>query len=54
MRPWAKIRNLGFPRQFWLLFWGMLLNTSGTSMVWPFMTIYLRERLGVPLTKSRC
>lgn len=50
MRPWAKIRNLGFPRQFWLLFWGMLLNTSGTSMVWPFMTIYLRERLGVPLT----
>ncbi len=50
MRPWAKIQNLGFPRQFWLLFWGMLLNTSGTSMVWPFMTIYLREQLDVPLT----
>ena len=50
MRIRSKIRELGFPRQFWLLFWGMLLNTTGTSMVWPFMTIYLRERLGVPLT----
>ena len=50
MRIGARIRELGFPRQFWLLFWGMLLNTTGTSMVWPFMTIYLRERLGVPLT----
>src|SRR5512136_2351990 len=40
----------GYPRQFWLLFWGMLVNSSGASMVWPFMTIYLRQRLGVPLT----
>ena len=46
----ARIRELGFPQQFWLLFWGMLLNTTGTSMVWPFMTIYLRQRLDVPLT----
>jgi MFS family permease len=40
----------GYPRQFWLLFWGVLVNSSGSSMVWPFMTIYLRQRLGVPLT----
>jgi MFS family permease len=40
----------GYPRQFWLLFWGMLVNSSGSSVVWPFMTIYLRQRLGVPLT----
>ena len=46
----ARIRELGFPQQFWLLFWGMLLNTAGTSMVWPFMTIYLRQRLDLPLT----
>ena len=46
----STIRELGLPRQFWLLFWGMLLNTAGGSMVWPFLTIYLRERLGVPLT----
>jgi len=50
MRIRARIEELGFPRQFWLLFWGMLLNTTGTSMVWPFMTIYLREHLGVSLT----
>jgi len=40
----------GYPRQFWLLFWGMLVNSSGSSMVWPFLTIYLRQRLDVPLT----
>ncbi len=40
----------GYPRQFWLLFWGQLMNSIGGSMVWPFLTIYARERLGVPLT----
>ena len=40
----------GYPRQFWLLFWGVLVNSSGSSMVWPFLTIYLRQRLDVPLT----
>jgi len=40
----------GYPRQFWLLFWGQLMNSIGSSMVWPFLTIYARERLGVPLT----
>lgn len=39
-----------YPRGFWLLFWGTLINTSGTSMVWPFLTIYLRQRLQIPLT----
>ncbi len=40
----------GYPRQFWLLFWGVLINSSGSSLVWPFLTIYLRQRLDVPLT----
>ncbi len=39
-----------YPRQFWVLFWGQLINTIGGSMVWPFLTIFMRERLGVPLT----
>jgi MFS family permease len=39
-----------YPRQFWVLFWGVLINTAGSSMVWPFMTIYLRQKLDVPLT----
>ena len=40
----------GYPRQFWLLFWGMLINRAGGSMIWPFMTIYMRQRLDLPLT----
>ncbi len=39
-----------YPRQFWLLFWGTLIDRIGGSMVWPFMTIYMRQRLGVSLT----
>jgi MFS family permease len=39
-----------YPRQFWLLFWGVLLNSIGGSMVWPFLTIYARRELQVPLT----
>ena len=46
----ARTLSETYPRQFWLLFWGMLVNASGGSMVWPFLTIYLRERLNVPLT----
>jgi len=42
--------NKNYPRQFWILFWGLLVNASGNSMVWPFLTIYLRQQLGVPLT----
>jgi MFS family permease len=39
-----------YPRQFWVLFFGQLVSSSGTSLVWPFMTIYVHDRLGVPLT----
>jgi len=40
----------GYPRQFWLLFWGRLINATGSSMYWPFLTIFMRQRLDVPLT----
>jgi MFS family permease len=39
-----------YPRQFWLLFWGLLISTIGTSMIWPFLMIYVSERLNLPLT----
>jgi MFS family permease len=39
-----------YPRQFWLLFWGLLISTIGTSMIWPFLMIYVSERLHLPLT----
>ncbi len=38
-----------FPRQFWLLFWGMLISTTGASMIWPFLMIYASEKLALPL-----
>lgn len=40
----------GYPRQFWVLFWGLLINSTGNAMVWPFLTIYMRQHLDVPLT----
>lgn len=39
-----------YPRQFWLLFSGNLVSTIGMSMIWPFMIIYVSEKLELPLT----
>lgn len=39
-----------YPRQFWLLIGGSLLSSAGASMIWPFLTIYLHQRLNVPLS----
>jgi MFS family permease len=49
----ARIRRIQaeYPSQFWLMFWGMLISTIGSSMVWPFMTIYVSEKLALPLAK---
>ena len=38
-----------YPGQFWLMFTGMLLSTVGTSMIWPFLMIYVSEKLDQPL-----
>ena len=40
-----------YPSQFWLLVVGLFISTVGTSMIWPFMTIYVSERLDIPLTE---
>ena len=50
-RSFERIRHLvgEYPRQFWLLSAGMLISAIGGSMVWPFLTIYVRQRLDVPL-----
>lgn len=41
-----------YPRQFWLMFVGMLISTIGSSMIWPFLMIYATERLNIPLTTA--
>jgi MFS family permease len=46
----ARSLRARYPSQYWLLFWGVLLVSSGGSMVWPFMTIYVRQQLSLPMT----
>lgn len=41
-----------YPGQFWLMFWGMLVSTIGTSMIWPFLMVYLTKIHGYPLTRA--
>ncbi|MCI0477859.1 MAG: MFS transporter [Anaerolineales bacterium] len=47
-----RVKNLyaEFPRQFWIIFGGTLINSTGSSMVFPFITLYLRQRLNVSMT----
>ncbi len=51
-----KIKTLkslnAYPRQFWLLFVGILISTAGVSMIWPFLMIYVSDRLGLPMTTT--
>jgi MFS family permease len=39
-----------YPFQFWILFCARFIGSAGGSIVWPFLTIYLRQRLDIPLT----
>lgn len=47
--PLSRLKST-YPRQFWLMFWGMLISTIGASMIWPFLMIYVSSRLALPLT----
>ncbi len=38
-----------YPRQFWLMLLGLIISTTGTTMVWPFLTIFASERLSLPM-----
>lgn len=48
----TRLRQLyaTFDRQFWVLMIGTLINSTGFSFVFPFLSIYLTERLGLTLT----
>lgn len=41
-----------YPRQFWLLLWGAFFTRISISMIWPFITVILRDRLAIPLTTA--
>jgi MFS family permease len=34
------------------MFYGMLISTIGSSMIWPFLMIYVRQRVDLPLTQA--
>ena len=38
-----------FPRQFWLMLAGSALSSLGTTMIWPFLLIFVSSRLNLPL-----
>jgi len=38
-----------YPRQFWLMFVGMIIATTGSAMIWPFLMIYASQTLSLPL-----
>jgi MFS family permease len=41
-----------YPRQLRLMFYGMLISTMGSSMIWPFLMIYVRQRVNLPLAEA--
>ena len=40
-----------YPSQFLLILVGLLISTTGRSMIWPFLTIYVSNKLDLPLTE---
>lgn len=41
-----------YPKQLQLMFYGMLISAIGASMIWPFLMIYVRQRVNIPLTQA--
>lgn len=44
-----RLARQEFPRQFWLMFFGMMISTVGSSMIWPFLLVYVSGKLKLPL-----
>lgn len=41
-----------YPRQFRLMFYGMMISAIGASMIWPYLMIFVRQRVNIPLTQA--
>lgn len=48
----SKVREhlVKFDRQVWMLFCGTIINVIGTSLVMPFLSIYMYEKMGISMT----
>ncbi len=40
-----------YPREVWVLFWSSLISMMAQSLVWPFLTIHIRQQLDLPLAE---
>jgi len=38
-----------YAAQFWLMFVGMVVSSTGTTMIWPFLTVYASSKLSMPM-----
>lgn len=50
----SRFRQLvsSYPRQFWLVAFGVLLSSAGSSLIWPFQLIFISGKLAAPLTTA--
>ncbi len=39
-----------YPAQFWLMVSGLFISSAGASMIWPFLMIYVSEKLNLSLS----
>ncbi|MEJ2555820.1 MAG: hypothetical protein P8186_06280 [Anaerolineae bacterium] len=37
-----------YPREFWILFGGMLVNSAGSNLSFLFFTLYMRRSFDIP------
>ena len=47
-----RINFSRYPREFWFLMFGSIIFTMGSSLVWPFLSIYIQQKLDIPLRYS--
>jgi MFS family permease len=47
-----RIRNTisEYPSQFWLMVVGLFISSAGASLIWPFLMIYVSEKLSLSLS----
>ncbi|HBG74364.1 MAG: hypothetical protein A2X27_03985 [Chloroflexi bacterium GWD2_49_16] len=45
-----QITRRKYPSQFWLMLMGVFISSSGSSMIWPFLMIYVSGKLNLSLS----
>ncbi len=50
MNSISETHPFRYPRQFWLMIAGIVISTAGSSMIWPFILIYVSNKLHLPLS----